>query len=76
VYSNTNGPSKECLPQTNYVMNIKLKVDENADNSENTEETLEDEVNENDIKTSAIILFAFLSLPKLKLNLNFHKFDL
>ena len=32
----------------------KTEDDENADKSENTEETLEDEVNENDIKTENI----------------------
>ena len=32
----------------------KSEDDENADKSENTEETLEDEVNENDIKTENI----------------------
>ena len=32
----------------------KTEDDENADKSENTEETLEDEVNENDIKTENV----------------------
>ena len=32
----------------------KTEDDENADKSENTEETLEDEVNENDIKTKNV----------------------
>ena len=32
----------------------KSEDDENADKSENTEETLEDEVNENDIKTENV----------------------
>ena len=47
MYSSINGPSKEYLPQTKYWGVYKDKGDENADKSENSEETIEDEVNEN-----------------------------
>jgi hypothetical protein len=57
VYSSTNGPITECLPQTNYwgvvhstCVKDKTDDDENADKSENDDETLEDEVNENEKK--------------------------
>ena len=60
-YSSTDGPSKECLPHTNYWGVVHCKIykdksedDENADKSENTEETFEDEVNENDMKNENV----------------------
>jgi hypothetical protein len=53
VYSSSNGPSKESVCHKQIIAQVykdKSEDDENADNSENTEEILEDEVNENDIK--------------------------
>jgi hypothetical protein len=63
-YSSTDGPCKECLPHTNYygvvhctfaqVHKDKSEDDENADISENTEETFEDKVNKNDMENENV----------------------